>query len=163
MPPKAAAEGAYKAADKLSGTAGSILERKGHLVHSIGPGDSVYAAVEMLQEYGVGALFVVDGGKLVGVISERDYARKVILEGRASRETRVEEIMSSPAVSVGPGTSLPECMRLIDHWRIRHLAVVEADRLVGVISIGDIVRAIIIQLEQTIDQLNTIIIDPYPA
>jgi CBS domain-containing protein len=123
----------------------------------------VYDAVARLKEHQIGALFVVAGSDLVGVISERDYARKIILDGRSSKGTRVDQIMSSPVVCVGQSTPLAECMHLISERRIRHLAVVEGGRLVGVVSIGDLMQAIILQQQQTIEQLNTLISDPYPA
>ena len=151
------------AAAKLAGTARSILEMKGNAVHSIEPSESVYAAVAKLSECKTGALFVMAGSKLVGVISERDYARKIILQGLSSKGTRVDEIMSSPVVYVEPSTPLAECMRLVTERHIRHLPVVDADRVVGVISIGDLVRTIVFQQEQTIEQLNTLITDPYPG
>jgi CBS domain-containing protein len=102
-------------------------------------------------------------GRAVGVISERDYARKIILQGLSSKGTRVDEIMSSPVVYVEPSTPLAECMRLVTERHIRHLPVVDAGRIVGVISIGDLVRTIVLQQEQTIEQLNTLITDPYPG
>lgn len=152
-----------KVAAKLTGTACSILEIKGAVVHSIGPDDSVYAAVAKLNDCKVGALVVMAGAKLVGVISERDYARKIILQGHSSKDTRVAEVMSSPVICVDPSTPLSQCMRLVTERRIRHLPVLEAGRVVGVISIGDLVRTIVLQQEQTIEQLNTLLTDPYPG
>ena len=150
------------AADKLSGTARTILDAKGSDVHTISATASVYDAVAKMDEVKVGALFVVDGDALVGVISERDYTRKIILQGRSSRETTVAEIMSSPVVSIEPTTSLGQCMHLMTDQHVRHVAVVEAGRLVGVVSIGDVVRSIVSLQAQTIDTLNTVIRDPYP-
>jgi CBS domain-containing protein len=150
-------------ATRLTGTARSILEMKGRLVHSIGPRDSVYAAVAKLSECQVGALFVLEGSALIGVISERDYARKVILQGRSSRETRVEEIMSSPVIRVEPATPLTECMRIMNEQHFRHLPVMEGTQIIGVISIGDLIHTVIRQQAQTIAQLNTLITDPYPG
>lgn len=147
----------------LTGTAHSILEMKGNRVHGIGPGESVLAAIAKLSECRVGALFVIEDSRLIGVLSERDYARKIILQGRSSKDTRVDEIMSSPVISVDLSTPLAECMRLVTDHHIRHLAVVEGDRTVGVISIGDLIRTIILQQAQTIEQLNTLISDPYPV
>jgi CBS domain-containing protein len=123
---------------------------------------SVYDAIAKMDEHRVGALFVVDGDALVGVVSERDYTRKIILQGRSSRETSVGDIMSSPVVSVEPTTSIGQCMHLMTDRRVRHVAVVEAGRLVGVVSIGDVVRSIVSLQAQTIDTLNTVIRDPYP-
>jgi len=153
----------HAAAAKLTGTAGSILARKGRGVHSIGPRESVYAAVAKLSEARVGALLVMEGPQLLGVISERDYTRETILKGRSSKDTRVEEIMSAPAVSVELATPLVECMRLVTERRVRHLPVIEAGRVVGVISIGDLVRAIVAQQAETIEQLSTLITDRYPT
>jgi len=150
------------AADKLAVTARTILDEKGSKVITIGAHTSVYDAVAKMDEHRVGAVFVVDGDALVGVLSERDYTRKIILQGRSSRETTVAEIMSSPVVSVEATTSLGQCMHLMTDRRVRHLAVVEAGSLVGVVSIGDVVRSIVSLQAQTIDQLNTVIRDPYP-
>jgi CBS domain-containing protein len=150
-------------AAKLTGTAGSILASKGRVVHSIGPRESVYAAVAKLSEARVGALLVMEGPQLLGVISERDYARRTILMGRSSQDTRVEEIMSAPVVSVELSTPLVECMRLVTVHRIRHLPVIEAGQVAGVISIGDLVRAIVSQQAETIEQLSTLITDRYPT
>jgi len=151
------------AATKLTGTVRAILDGKDSAVRSIGPAETVYAAVAMLKEYRVGALLVMQDSQLLGMFSERDYALKIILEGRASNSTRVDEIMTSPVVYVTPATPLPECMRLMTERRIRHLPVLEQDKVVGVISIGDLVRAIIQQQGETIDQLNALITDPYPG
>ena len=147
---------------KLAGTARSVLERKGSGVRSIGP-DSVYDAIARMDEQKIGALFVIEDSKLVGVISERDYARKVILQNRASKQTPVREVMTTPVIYVEASTSLSECMRIIDHERVRHLPVMEAGKLVGVVSIGDVVRTIIAQQADTIEYLNTMLTDPYPG
>ena len=147
----------------LGGTARTLLEEKGSTIFSIGANASVYEAVAKMDECKVGALFVVEDGAPVGVISERDYARKIILHGRSSKDTAVAEIMSSPVVSVEPSTPLAQCMQVVTERRVRHLAVVESGRIVGVISIGDLVHAIIAQQAQTIDQLHTVITSPYPA
>ena len=149
--------------EKLAGTARSVLEQKGWGVHSIGPDASVYDAIARMDEDKVGALFVIEDSRLVGVISERDYARKVILQGHASKETLVREVMTTPVIFVEASTSLAECMRIIDHERVRHLPVMEEGKLVGVVSIGDVVRAIIAQQADTIDTLHSMITDPYPG
>ncbi len=151
------------AATKLTGTVRAILDGKDGAIRSIGPSDTVYAAVAKLKEWSVGALLVMQDSQLVGMFSERDYAHKIILEGRASKSTRVDEIMTSPVIYVTLSTPLPECMRLMTERRIRHLPVIEQDQVVGVISIGDLVRAIIQQQGETIDQLNALITDPYPG
>jgi CBS domain-containing protein len=151
------------ATTKLAGTARTILELKGGHVHTIDRTDTVYHAVAKMSEMQVGALFVLEGTALIGVISERDYARKVILQGRASKETRVEEIMTSPVISVEPATPLSECMEIVTHRRVRHLPVLDHGQPVGVISIGDLIYAIVDQQAQIIEQLNTVISGPYPA
>ena len=149
--------------EKLAGTARSVLEQKGRGVHSIGPDASVYDAIARMDEQKVGALFVIEDSRLVGVISERDYARKVILQDRASKQTLVQEVMTTPVIYVEASTPLSECMRIIDHERVRHLPVMEAGKLVGVVSIGDVVRTIIAQQADKIDYLSTMITDPYPG
>ena len=146
----------------LDGTAGSLLEQKGSSVFSIEAGASVYEAIAKMDERRVGALFVIEDGAPVGVVSERDYTRKITLQGR-SPKTAVAEIMSSPVISVAPSTALAQCMHIVTERRVRHLPVVDCGRIVGVISIGDLVRAVIDQQARTVDQLNTVISGPYPA
>jgi CBS domain-containing protein len=141
----------------------TILKRKGPEVFSLPPHASVYDAIEMMADKHVGALLVISEGKLAGVISERDYARKVILKGRSSKETLVEEIMTSPVITVGPERRIDECMRLMTDNRIRHLPVVEGEKVLGVISIGDLVNWIISAQEATIDQMENYITGKYPA
>jgi len=149
--------------EKLTGTARSVLEQKPPGVHTIGPDESVYAAIARMDELKVGALFVIEDSHLVGVISERDYARKGILQDRASKQTRVREVMTTPVIYVEASTPLAECMRLIDRERVRHLPVMEEGKLVGVVSIGDVVRTIIAQQADTIEYLSIMITDPYPG
>jgi CBS domain-containing protein len=141
----------------------TILKRKGPEVFSLPPHASVYDAIEMMADKHVGALLVISEGRLAGVISERDYARKVILKGRSSKETLVEEIMTSPVITVGPERRIDECMRLMTDNRIRHLPVVEGEKVLGVISIGDLVNWIISAQEATIDQMENYITGKYPA
>lgn len=147
---------------RLAGSAGSVLAVKGYAIHSVAPHETIHAAVARLKALRIGALLVMRDTELLGVISERDYACKVILEGRAS-QTPVTEIMSSPVVSVAPDTSLTDCMRIMSERRIRHLPVIEAGRVIGVVSIGDLVRAVIAQQDEMINQLSTLIAGPYPA
>jgi CBS domain-containing protein len=138
-------------------TAAQILEGKGHAVWSVAPDAFVYEALKLMAERNVGALVVLEGDELKGIFSERDYARKVILAGKSSREITVEEIMSPAVITVRPHQSVEECMALMTDKRIRHLPVVEGSRLVGVISIGDAVKAIISEREFTIEQLQSYI------
>lgn len=141
----------------------SILESKNKDIWTIDPEATVYDAIALMADKSIGALLILSEGKLAGVLSERDYARKIILQGRASKSTRVREIMTENPVTVTPWHSVDECMRIITHHRVRHLPVMEGDKLVGVISIGDLVNAIIEAQAHTIDQLHTYITGRYPA
>ena len=134
-----------------------LLTRKGHEVWSIDVEDPVLEAIQLMADKHVGALPVTRNGELVGVISERDYARKVILLGRSSAETPVWQIMSSPVVTVTPDEDVRQCMQLMTHRRIRHLPVVEDGRMIGVVSIGDLVRVVIEEQDQTIEHLERFI------
>jgi CBS domain-containing protein len=135
-----------------------LLARKGTHIWSIDAREPVLAAIRMMAERGVGALPVLDGGRLAGIVSERDYARKVILLGRASADTPVSQIMSSPVVTVGPDEPVRRCMRIMTDRRIRHLPVVDpSGAMVGVISIGDLVSAVIEEQQETIEQLEKFI------
>jgi CBS domain-containing protein len=131
-----------------------LLDSKGMAIYSVGPDDPVLDAIKTMAERHVGALLVMKGDELVGIISERDYARKVILLGRASGDTPVSQIMSSPVHTVSPKRTVSDCMRLMTQYRVRHLPVVENGRVVGVISIGDLVKAVIEDQRQTIEQLE---------
>jgi CBS domain-containing protein len=131
-----------------------ILEVKGRDVWSIGPDASVFDALKLMAEKDVGALVVLDGGNLVGIISERDYARKIALLGRASLTTQVKEIMTIGLVCVAPEQNVDECMALVTEKRIRHLPVLENGKLIGLISIGDLVKSIITEQQFIIEQLE---------
>jgi CBS domain-containing protein len=148
---------------KISGTISSVLKSKGTDVWSVAPGQTVYEAVERVANKGLGALLVMEGEKLQGIISERDYARKVILRGKSSRATLVKEIMASPIISVTPGTEVEECMSLMTKNRIRHLPVAEDDKVLGVVSIGDLVKWTVSEQEETIGQLENYISAKYPT
>ena len=131
-----------------------LLNHKGRHVWSLTPDDSVYDAIDQMAEKGVGALLVMEGGRLLGIVSERDYARKVILKGKLSRETKVSEIMSSPVICARPELTVVETMALMTAKRVRHLPVMVDEKVIGVISIGDVVRGVIDDQEFEIQQLT---------
>lgn len=131
-----------------------ILAEKGHQIHVVAPTDTVYSALELMAEAGIGAVLVMEGDQLVGILSERDYARKVILMDRSSKETPVADIMTPRVSVVGLGRSVEECMALMTEQRIRHLPVVDGDQVVGVVSVGDVVKAAISEREFMIEQLE---------
>lgn len=131
-----------------------LLAEKGSDIWSIGPQETVFQAIKEMAEKEIGALVVLDNGKLVGIISERDYARKVILKSKASHDTAVAEIMTTPVVCGRLGQTVDECMALITDKRVRHLPIVEQDRVIGVISIGDLVKSIIAEQQFVIEQLE---------
>ncbi len=131
-----------------------LLKYKGDTIHSIDPEAPVLEAIRLMAECGIGALLVMRGQQLVGVVSERDYARKVILKGRSSSETSVRQIMSSPVLTVRPDQSVRECMQVVTDKRVRHLPVVDGERVVGVLSIGDLVRAVLEEQQKTIEELE---------
>lgn len=139
---------------QISGTVSTLLREKKHDTFSVDPTTSVYVAIEMMARHNIGALPVVEQGKLVGMFSERDYTRKVILKGRASRDTAVGEIMTRKPIVVTSGESVAECMRMMTEDRVRHLPVVDDGELVGILSIGDLVKWIISAQTATIDQLT---------
>jgi CBS domain-containing protein len=138
-------------------TAHDILRSKGHSVLAVRPTDTVLAALGTMAEHDVGAVLVLEGNELVGVLSERDYARKVALVGRSSRDSPVSAIMTTEVVSVTPQRSVEECMALMTERRVRHLPVIENRRVVGVISIGDLVKAMIDEQAFTIRELKSYI------
>jgi len=138
-------------------TVGQLLRTKGTEIWSVSKDASVYDALALMARHDVGALPVLEGGELVGIVSERDYARKVILKGRASRETRVDEVMSRDVVTVAPERTMQECMERMTEHRIRHLPVVRDGELIGIVSIGDVVKATIAEQAFLIDQLRSYI------
>ena len=142
---------------ELATTIRDVLKNKAREVWSTRPDATVYQAIELMADKQVGALPVLENGQLAGIISERDYARKIILKGRSSKETAVSEIMSSPVISVSPHTTVGECMRLVTDNRVRHLPVLESGRMIGMISIGDLVNWIIHEQQETIRQLEAYI------
>ncbi len=137
--------------------AGHLVEGKGGGIYRVTPEDSVLDAIREMAQRHVGALLVMSGDELVGIVSERDYARKVILQERSSSTTPVADIMSSPVITVSASASLDECMRMVTDHRVRHLPVVDEGRVVGVLSIGDLVKAQLDQQAREIEQLQSYI------
>ena len=134
-----------------------ILKRKGSDVASMTPDESVFAMLELMAKRNIGAVLVMDDAQILGIVSERDYARGVVLKGRTSRDMAVREIMSSPVLTVAPTNRVQECMALMTEKRVRHLPVVENDRVIGLISIGDVVKEIITEQEALITDLENYI------
>ena len=138
----------------VSDTVGSILRHKGHEVWSVDAATSVFQAIGLMADKSIGALPVIADGGVIGIMSERDYARKVVLHSRSSKDTLVSEIMTTPVVSVGPQQTVEECMKLMTQKRIRHLPVVEQGKLIGIVSIGDLVRRVITAQGEIIQHLQ---------
>ena len=135
-------------------TVRQLLGTKSPEIHAVAPDSAVIDAIRLMAEKGIGAVLVMDGARLAGILSERDYARKVVLQGRSSADTPVSAIMTAQVLTVGPDTSVPACMRLVTDHRIRHLPVVEDGRVVGVVSIGDLVKAVMADQQEQLEQLQ---------
>ena len=138
-------------------TVKQMLEGKSNDVHGVTPDDTVLTAIKRMAELGVGALVVLENNKLVGILSERDYARKIVLAGKSSKETPVRDIMSSPVLTTTLEGRANVCMRLMTDRRIRHLPIVDGDKVVGMLSIGDLLKVVISEQQRVIDQLNNYI------
>ena len=134
-----------------------LLLQKPRMLHGIGPDRPVLDAVRLMADHGVGALLVMENERLVGIVSERDYARKVILKGRSSADTPVRDIMTAQVITVQPETSTEACMQLMTERRVRHLPVLQSGRVVGMLSIGDLVRSVLAEQQRTIEQLESYI------
>jgi CBS domain-containing protein len=141
----------------------SILKTKGSAVWSVGPDATVYDALALMAERSIGALLVLSEGGMAGIITERDYARKIVLQGKSSKDTPVHEIMTRFPLTVTPEHTVDECMVIMTQSRVRHLPVLDGDRVVGIVSIGDLVNAIISAQAHTINQLHTYISGTYPS
>ncbi len=141
----------------MTSTVRQLLQAKGNMVHAISVDATVFEALERMASYDVGALMVMSGNQLVGIFSERDYARKIVLMGRISKDTLVGEVMTDDLITITPDATVADCMNLMTGNRIRHLPVVEDGKLIGVISIGDVVKAIMTQQEFMIAELESYI------
>ena len=135
-------------------TVAQLLAHKRQGIHSIAPDAPVLEAIRLMAEHGIGALLVMQGDRLEGIVSERDYARKVILKGRSAGDTPVRQIMTGDVITVEPGFSAQQCMQIMTDRRVRHLPVVENSRVLGMLSIGDLVRSVLAEQAQTIEQLE---------
>jgi CBS domain-containing protein len=148
---------------EIHGTVRDILKNKGGEVWTTRPQNTVYEAIRLMGEKNIGALVVVEGDMVVGMLSERDYSRKIVLHGRASRETLVDDILARPVITVHSTDSIEKCMQLMTSHRIRHLPVVDDGRLAGLVSIGDLVNWVIVSQRHTILQLHGYISGDYPG
>lgn len=135
-------------------TVAQLLDSKGRHIWSVGPQDVVYDAIKLMADKGIGALIVMEGGSLVGILSERDYARKIILKGKSSKQTTVDDIMTRDVLCARPGQNVEECMAVMTEKHVRHLPVIEEKQVVGMVSIGDLVKTIIAEQKLTIEQLE---------
>jgi len=147
----------------VTGTIDSILQHKGSSIWSVTPETTVFDSIKLMSQRNIGALPVMKDGKLTGVFSERDYTRKIVLKGKSSKTTAVQEILSTPVISVTPQKTIEECMRLMTEHRIRHLPVLEGDRVVGIVSIGDLVNWIISAQHAALNQMEAYIGGQYPG
>jgi CBS domain-containing protein len=138
-------------------TVQELLRRKGGTIYWIGPDEPVFEAISQMADHSIGAILVMKDEELVGILSERDYARKVVLLGRSSSETPVWQVMTAPVTTVRPSDTVDDCMRVMTDQRIRHLPVVAAGRVVGLVSIGDLVKSVIDEQRRTIEQLEAYI------
>ena len=148
---------------EICGTVYDILHNKSGQIWTTSPDETVYQAIHLMGEKNIGALVAIEDGEVVGVLSERDYSRKVVLQGRTSRDTKVGEILSRPAITVRSKDSIEKCMELMTGNRVRHLPVVDDGRLVGLVSIGDLVGSIMVSQRDTIKQLHGYISGDYPG
>lgn len=148
---------------EISGTISAILREKGGAIHSIAPETTVYDAIQTMADRNIGALLVMTGERLVGIISERDYTRKIALKGKQSKQTPVSEIMFAPVISVADDASVEECMELMTQHRIRHLPVLDGERVVGVVSIGDLINWIIKTQREVLNSMEDFISGKYPG
>jgi CBS domain-containing protein len=142
-------------------TVNQLLKTKGQEIWSVKPHTTVYEALQVMSEKDIGALLVIEDGRLEGIFSERDYARKLILKGKGSKATNVDELMTREVITVEPATSFDKCMALMTTKRIRHLPVTENDKVVGLVTMGDVVKQIILNQESTIEQLGNYISGGY--
>lgn len=145
----------------ISGTIDSILKAKGSPLWSVSPETTVFDAITLMAEKNIGSLLVTADDKLIGIVSERDYTRKVALKGKSSKTIAVREIVSSPVVTVGPGHTVEECLRLMTERRVRHLPVLEGDKILGVVSIGDLVNWVISAQNVALEQMENYIAGNY--
>ena len=148
---------------RSSGTVSAVLHHKGNALWSVSQETTVFEAIRVMADKNIGALLVMSGGSLLGVFTERDYTRKVALQGKSSKETRVREVIAPEIVSVGPEDTVEHCMKLITEHRTRHLPVMEGDRVTGLVSIGDLVNWIISAQDATIAQMEQYISGGYPS